>query len=113
MNLVRQLKITFSSGRAKGGENAWRVGREAFPICGEQTEESLEKGPVPVTPVRPGWAAQEECCSLSLFPQFTCKAHSTCQGAQMHVSPDLRPFWTPTCSTKDLCKTGSSLPCPV
>lgn len=36
MNLVRQLKITFSSRRMKGGENAWRVGRETFPVYAEQ-----------------------------------------------------------------------------
>lgn len=36
--LVRQLKITFSSERAKWGENAWGVGREAFPICAEGSD---------------------------------------------------------------------------
>jgi len=112
VNLVRQLKITFSSGRAKAGENAWRVGREVFPICAERTRQSLDSYSIPVTPVRLGCAAQE-CCGLSLFPQLTCKAHSTRQGAQMQVCPNLCPFCTLTCSRKDLCKTGSSLPCPA
>lgn len=70
------------------------------------------KGQIPVTPVQLGWAAQERY-SQSLIPQLTCKAHSTCQGAQMQVSPNLCPFCTLTCSRKDLCNIGSSLPCPV
>lgn len=42
VNLVRQLKITFSSGRMKGGKNAWRVGREAFPVCPEPSRAAGE-----------------------------------------------------------------------